>query len=196
MPTLPKFKRGQRTLNAADMNLLVAEVRKLLNPSYGPGLNVRQTGSGVSTTVTPSFDAVPPTLMRFRIEDAESAPDTLLCSPIGDPTARIPVAKPYLLRVFPFENDGRDGIEYEYASPVQRTATKGTGDEAQTETQVIVPKYVAGDIIYAMKAVVTGADNYQSTMEFEAPLDLFAEWIDMNIDGRFWAKSAGTEATP
>lgn len=58
----------------------------------------------------------------------------------------------------------------------QRTATRG----ATTETQIVTPRYLAGDIIYAVRGVVGKLPlNGDSEM---------IEHLDINADGRAWAK--------
>ncbi|MDP1711946.1 MAG: hypothetical protein Q8K86_05765 [Candidatus Nanopelagicaceae bacterium] len=78
------------------------------------------------------------------------------------------VLKPYMLRRTPFDGLTRDGIYYTYLTDNERTA-ENAGSE--TEDQVIVPSYVAGDEILAVWGIV---DGY--------PL------VDLNVDARAWAK--------
>jgi len=114
-------------------------------------------------------------LVIVSVED-----DHLVCHSWDGETAGntdILVAKPYLLRRTPFDGGERDGVSYDYTSSIQRTATK----DATTETQVIVPTYVADDVIYAARFTDGGTDvvddDYQRV-----------SMIDMNVDGRAWAK--------
>lgn len=98
----------------------------------------------------------------------------------------VQIAKPYLLRRTPFDTLTRDGITYTYDSDTARTATN-TAEE--TESQVIVPKYVVGDIIYATHHIDGGTDAYYT--EAEASIQL--TWLEDNRDGRAWAKASGDE---
>ena len=91
-------------------------------------------------------------------------------------TTKINIAKPYLLRRTPFHGLSRDGISYNYTSNIARTATQG----ATSESQVIVPSYVANDIIYAAQGVNGGVDVTVSGTKLL--------WLDINVDGRAWAK--------
>ena len=101
--------------------------------------------------------------------------DYLACNYYQDGTATdaVNVAKNYKLRRTPFDTLTIGGITYTYTSDTQRTAVGAT-----TETQVVVPAYTVGDIIYASR--VSGLDVTLSSL----PL----EWVDVNADGRAWAK--------
>jgi hypothetical protein len=85
--------------------------------------------------------------------------------------ADVKIAKPYLLRRTPFDGFARAGVSYVYVSDAARTATAGT----ESETQVVVPAYEVGDVVYAAKGVAGG-------------VGVSAEWLDLNCDGRAWAK--------
>jgi len=93
-------------------------------------------------------------------------------------TVDVKVAKPYLLRRTPFDGETRDGITYTYSSAVEREADDG----ADTEDQVIVDSYIEDDIIYAIRRISGGTDVTVSTVDLQ--------WLDLNIDGRYWAKKA------
>ena len=93
--------------------------------------------------------------------------------------ARYTVAKPYLLRRTPFDGYTRNAISYTYTSATARTAVDADED---TETQEVVPAYVAGDVIYATRDVVggTGVTSRDGTTT--------VTWLDLNVDGRAWAR--------
>lgn len=91
------------------------------------------------------------------------------------------VAKPYLLRRTPFDGYSRNDISYAYTDDVTRTATDA---DDNTETQVVVPSYVFGDIIYA----VTNVDGGTGVEVDTGKERLTPEWLDINADGRAWAK--------
>lgn len=109
----------------------------------------------------------------------------------GDDT--ILVMKPWLLRRTPFDGKTRWHVSYDYTSDHEREATDTLSNE--TETQVIVPRYVveadggdAGpDTIYAIATVVGGlsqAADYNDNNKLG--------WLDLNVDGRAWATKTET----
>ena len=61
------------------------------------------------------------------------------------------------------------------------TATR-TSD---SEEQEIVEAYTSGDIIYAIKNIKGGTDVKDSSNDD-------VEWLDLNVDGRAWARSQPT----
>lgn len=92
------------------------------------------------------------------------------------------IAKPYLLRRTPFDGtDGRNSITYAYNSDTERVATDANSD---TETQVVVPSYQVGDIVYAIESV-KGGTGVQFTRGSET---ITVDLLDLNVDGRAWAK--------
>jgi len=174
---LEKFSRGEQ-LGAGKMNRLVDTVNRNSAQIRPPSQVIRPTT---------------PIVQLFSVRSVRR--DYLLCrtwdgSDIG--SEDIKVLKPWMLRKTPFHNTtaGRLGITYEYgqASDAQdRVATRTSDDE--TEDQVVVPLYDGGtsppnaDIIFGMTNVLGGLDDN---------LETFAEgatFIDMNFDGRQWAKA-------
>lgn len=84
--------------------------------------------------------------------------------------------KPWILRFTPFDRKMRLGITYIYSTVEEkRFAAKGT----LTEPQVIIPTYVANDeiVIARIEPAQWGLDEVTS-------------WIDLNVDGRMWAKES------
>jgi hypothetical protein len=122
--------------------------------------------------------------MRVINEDG----DFLVCVPADENVGNalpsygsVRVAKPYLLRRTPFDGKSRAGITYYYDSAYQRRAYD---EDNHTETQIIVPPYVAGDTIYTTRSVVGGiaitpAGQPQGITEF----------LDLNVAGRYWGAS-------
>lgn len=117
---------------------------------------------------------------------------------IGDP---IYVAKPYLLRRQPFDLNGPDGepltrkgVDYFYFSASRRNATGPAG----TISEVITPSYssesgsstTGQDQIVAMFMPngVPGENN-GTTITYPNAQDTIV-WLDINVDGRAWAKEA------
>jgi len=90
----------------------------------------------------------------------------------------ITVAKPFLLRRTPFDGETWNGVNYTYTSATARTGDDGTN----TEDQVVVPPYVADDLIYIVR-VLGGTDTVDGA---DAPV----LWLDLNVDARAWAKQA------
>lgn len=116
---------------------------------------------------------------QYRIKSVGA--DHLVCRTwdgTTEGTLDLLVAKPYLLRRTPFDGQTRDGITYTYSSDIAREADDGS----TTETQVVVPSWVADDIIYATREVQGGVEAEGGGEE------LF--WVDDNRDGRAWAKEA------
>lgn len=181
---LPRFtsRSGLSTISASAMNRLVEVMenaeRRLVEVERRTLLNgdVERPIYGVR---------------RFVVVDPNGFPDTITVSEVKDGEVIGHAAKPYLLRRTPFHSKTRDGIDYNYSSNVKRTASKtvpGNPPTTTSETQVIVPKYVAGDVIYAVGHVFGKRDNHpvaQDSVEM-----VVTRWLDMNVDGRYWAKQA------
>ena len=93
----------------------------------------------------------------------------------------IEVARPWLLRANP-EQYSRHGFTYTYISPLERISSRGLpGGGTDTETQVIVQPWRAGDIIYATTGIAGGLDGAWGP-------NLPFTWLDDNRDGRAWAE--------
>jgi hypothetical protein len=96
---------------------------------------------------------------------------------------------PYILQQTHYEDrttDRRD-ISYEYITAladdpnaVRRTATNADDDE---EAQIIVPAYEVDDIIIGFTGIRGGTNISDDN-------DDPVIWMDLNIDGRMWAKDA------
>jgi hypothetical protein len=116
-------------------------------------------------------------VIRMRVVSVHN--NHLLCTRwIGTEWSTIQekVAKPFLLRA---SITIRNGITYAFTDPSTRTATQGSN----TESQVIVPSYVANhDEIYAVSVPHTGVTESGRELTL----------MDLNIDGRAWAKKDGT----
>lgn len=86
----------------------------------------------------------------------------------------VKIAKPYKLQRSPWDGNSAiiDGnaIHYTYNTDVKRTATTSGG---LVEIQVVVPRYLVDDEIFACQAD-TGVSG--------------VEWQDLNADGRAWAR--------
>ena len=105
----------------------------------------------------------------------------------GDPVLGredIPVALPFLLSRTPFDYDEeseddpivRDGYTYVYDTHDRRLAISAETEESHVE--LITPRYVEGDEIYATRDVIGGTGVSVGGEE--------VKWIDDNRDGRSW----------
>jgi len=111
-------------------------------------------------------------------------------------TTDVYIAKPFKLRnQIVTETIAGEQINYEYTTPTERIASLDS-DPDTTETQVVVPYYLpqvrneaaeilyAGDVIYASQ-VAGGTGVWR---EFEEDPSEQLQWLDLNVDGRAWAK--------
>lgn len=89
----------------------------------------------------------------------------------------VKIGKPYLLQQTPFDGATLDGLTYTYTDGAKRNVDDGTSNE----DQVIVPSYtiVSGAVILAARRFMRGP---------VVASDPLIEWVDLNIDGRAWAK--------
>ena len=103
--------------------------------------------------------------------DSNDFGDIILCRKTGadDDSQRIEVYKPYMLRRSPFDGQTVDEIEYVYSDNYSRTAEGEEGGEyeGEGEDQFVVPPYLIGEQIIAVK------------FQFS--------WVDLNNAGRCWA---------
>lgn len=128
---------------------------------------------------------------RFVIEKPIEYPDTIGVIEAEGLVVITHVAKPYLFRRTPFHGKTRDGIEYTYTDTTKRIAKKtipGNPPTVTEEKQVIIPKYVKGDVIYAIGRVFGPKDEYRLSSTGADIIE--THWLDLNVDGRYWAKSA------
>lgn len=132
-------------------------------------------------------------LTQFRVKTIQD--DFITCvSWDGEGEGQsIQIAKPFLLRKTPIDFITSEGYirtlpngranKYNYLNTQKRKA-ENIFDSEDTEIQVIVPAYVEDDLIYCAKGVRGGLDAKNDATDQET---LF--WIDMNNDGRAWAKA-------
>ena len=158
-PLVPvPFKSGQ-ALSARSLNRLVSGIVRarpaILSPQQ---ISAAQSGTVLQVNV---------------VEQGGDWLKVLTWNGADEGTDLIYVAKPYLLRR---SLTSWNGITFTYSSNFERTATKG-GD---TEDQVMVPAYVADDILYIVRPY-GGTDTVD-------PVGQPIVWVDLNVDGRAWAK--------
>jgi hypothetical protein len=99
-------------------------------------------------------------------------------------TLSIPVAKPWLLRRTPFDGESRDGITYTYGGSASREGVDD--DTSETETQLVVPSYVVGDVLFAIRTLRGTGVTWSPVAGVTDPV----LWLDLNIDARAWAKDS------
>lgn len=136
-----------------------------------PNASVTDSGSGTATVAFVSGG-----VSQYRVKSVQG--DYCTCRTWDGTTegsTDVYVAKPYKLRnsITSATIDGVS-VSYSYTSTVARTATISSTDE----DQVIVPRYLSNDLIYAVTS------NYTGVSVSGTPLTL----IDINADGRAWAK--------
>jgi hypothetical protein len=151
------------TLSAAQLNRLVTNV----NRGHGGAESPRQV---------PGRWPVGLIVQANVVEQGGDWIKVLTWDGATEGTTEIVVAKPYLLRR---SITSWNGISYTYTSDSERTATKSP----DSETQVIVPAYVADDILYIVRVSQFGTD-------VDDPDGNPVYWLDLNVDGRAWAKKA------
>lgn len=155
---IPRFSRGNR-LKASELNT----ISKTLNADRGaaPSSQVKSAARGAGRC------------RRFEI--TEISGDYLTCTPKGtgnESGETTLIARPYLLRR---SLTTWNGIAYTYANDQERTATLSP----DSEVQKVIPTYVVGDEIFAMRAI-----GGTGVMDDE---DVEIFWIDLNLDARAWA---------
>lgn len=153
------------------------------------GRNIQRTRTLNGTLLVPdevkqaATPTEPGTIKRYLIRSVEA--DHLVCAEVGGADG-ILIAKPWRLRRTPFdgqaitfddENGGTYTVNYTYTTSIKRTVRIG---QSFTEVQVVIPRYKPDfDYIFAMSA-----ENGTGVTD----VDL----IDINADGRAWARSRST----
>ncbi len=166
------------------------EAIRSMTPSHAPGLRTSQTAIGTSRTLElrPSKKGGDGKVSKMRV--LAIGQDSWSCKNI-ETSEEVGVAKPWTLRYSPFhgktirfqdEDDVIYTATYDYVTSIKRRVTIAFagGAEGLTETQVINPRitiidptYV--DYIWAAKSEDTGVSG--------------VEWVDINADGRAWARA-------
>lgn len=170
MTAITRWRKGDK-ISAKRLNETVDRVTAISEGAAGPA-DARGVAQG------------PGAIQHFEIKEVKG--DYVLCyavTSVGTGTVEIPVAKPYLHRQ---SLTSRNGIAYTYQTAfegstaiVERVATKSPN----TETQRVVPQYVSGDRIFASKLINGGT----GVKDID---DKPVRFIDLNLDGRAWAKKA------
>lgn len=146
-------------------------------------INRMMTGVGLPRQKDVPFAPVGSITAQFRLsQSAADFPDHLVCRTWDGETAGeedVLIAKPYLLRRTPFDDQTYGNVSYNYVSATERQARRDTS----RETQVVIPRYILADVIFATSPVQRGT----GVIVEEVPV----VWLDDNRDGRAWACSVG-----
>jgi hypothetical protein len=182
MPQLP------RKLTANDPHSVwcnaVVDYLRSLTPATSPGTFTTHAPHGVVRKVAPwsrTASDIGSTVQQFRFKSINS--DYLTCRTYdaitGEGGIDIYIAKPFKLRNP--ASEVIDGVTVSYSSYSGQTRLASDGVNPD-ETQVINPRYLVDDLIYAVTVDHTGV----TVSSVELVL------IDINTDGRAWAKIDAT----
>lgn len=95
------------------------------------------------------------------------------------------IYKPFKLRNISIRLVGGNTITYTWdATYLQRTAFLNAGAGSIAEAQTIVPRYITPYTGYAGDVIHAGKLKYAQTVNLRT-----IEYVDLNVDGRAWAKS-------
>lgn len=129
-------------------------------------------------------------IQQFRIIVVKQL--DLLCRKWDGETAgdRALVWKPWTLRVSPDPYTDSDGVTYRGDGPQSRTVSI----PGAFEEQVTIPRYQGepnGDILYATFGPTGGIASHHPADDY-ANVTGTSRWLDLNLDGRQWARKVGT----
>jgi len=176
-----------------------------LRPQPGKNVHVKHTSQGIMLSADPGTSPGGE-VAQFVIQSVDG--DYLLCKRWDGSTlgAEEKVLKPYHLRRSPFDGESivyvaeeitsgspgtvanlNETLVYAYLSDTCRKVTRGS----VSEYQVVIPFFTVCELIYAMKVSDTLVPNYPPFGEFTGDdEDLKTAWLDLNVDGRAWARQA------
>lgn len=154
VPRLRRWRAGLLTLDHRQMN----EPLDLLdNMTRGVGVPRQVHGQGRPSTEAGSLVA------RFKLtQSAADFPDHLVCRTWDGTTegeTNILVAKPWELRQTSYGGQTEDGVTYQYATPILRTASKphpSIPGRTISEEQMILPPYVVNGALFAESPIERG----------------------------------------
>lgn len=138
-----------------------------------PTIRARAGTNGIALQVLQSSGPI--TVWRFKSMETEF----IICRSWNGETegsTDVKIAKPSKLR-FSIVLETIDGSDVNYDGYDLTAQTRNASDGTNSETQVIVPRYLVDDLIFACRA------NSLATDEDEHKIGL----MDMNVDGRAWA---------
>lgn len=159
IPQLRRWRAGE----PLDHRQLNEPVDVLNSMTRGVAVPRQVTGQGRPSTEAGSLVA------KFKLaQSAADFPDHLVCRTWDGTTegeTNVLVAKPWELRRTTFDGTTYGGVGYTYSSPVTRIGV--IGDEE--ESQLIIPRYIVGDILVADKNVIggTGVTVNGTSLEWE-----------------------------
>jgi len=146
----------------------------------GPGYRKKQGNSGYTLDFTERA-IVRPIAYHFKsMED-----DYLVCRTWdgeNEGDEDINISKPTKLR-FSITSETIDSDAVSYSSYDTSTQTRNADDGSTSEDQVIVPRYLVNDVIYAIRCQ-TFVDDPDADPDSDPMPQL--NLIDMNIDARAW----------
>ena len=195
----PPRKIAERGLHRAgwkELNIIIDYLREI-SPMGGRNVNQRRTINGTLTNALPASKGADSEVRQYRLKSVEN--DFYTCrswngEEEGD--TDIFIARPFQHRVSDFNgrtiaysSDGDSfSATFAYESPTKRTKTiSGTA-----ETQVIVPYFKNDfDLIYAVrvKESIKIGEGFTTLTD---PNDVPIRLLDLNVDGRAWAKLEST----
>jgi hypothetical protein len=142
----------------------------------GIGYKVRRTPNGTILEILPGAGGggEPAAVERFTLTGV--AQEYISATRISDGAA-VNIAKPYKLRASN-TSASIEGVTVTYTS--QGPQARKAQTLVDSEIQIIIPRYLGGDIIYAVKV--------EGNSGVTAPGGAALEYIDLNVDGRAWAR--------
>lgn len=169
-----RWRRGER-VTAAKLEQPGALVRELVQGIAAP----QQRPRPLKGTV--------PEVRRLVV--AAIAPDYLTCYAFDGLTtgdAPLYVARPPRLRGSEAARTFAGGTVSYSGVNATGTARTATLPDDSTESQVIVPEYVVGDELFAVRNLAGGTGVTRTA----GGASHAVEWLDLNVDARAWAVAA------
>lgn len=174
---IPRFEVGEK----------VTGLRNKLN-QLADAIAVPLQGMNSPMQNTPYASDTGSLAVQLKIT-ANSSRDYLTCTSWDGTTLGtevVIVAKPYLFQSLKWNGltrtIGGNVIRLNWTAVDTLTATKVS--DSTTEQWKVTMDYAVGDIIYAIGTIQNGLDAYY----VDRSTQIFIQLIDLNIDGRAWAK--------
>jgi hypothetical protein len=174
------FKKGQRLL-ASDLNWLAAQIGGRIVGA--DGITVRAVGGNLVIGGRPERGNLTDWEERYKViainDDTLTARKLENCSETGaglnflEGAPEITIWKPWELQRQAYASLTVDGVTYTYTSSQKRSGVLS----GNTETEIIIPRYYVGCVVYASRVRGGAAPNGPTT-----------RLMDKNNAGRAWAK--------